>query len=277
MSRPEVTLKNYPEVYDYYEQHTQSQVFARLGHAVLGKLYRPEITYAHDGAAEDAIRDEFRAGTRLAIASNHLTEDDQYVIVSAAQTEKVLHPLRGNTFIPTEVSLFKRPSKKGGWFLRRMVDELGAIPVYRKKDIEREGIEFTPEVEAQYHAAMIRADEVEVAKLVGGSNMAVFPEGTRNRSQHFRVQPLKMGFAHTVCKAAEQVPVSVVPFGIYYGGEPTDYDHPNPPAKYKPHVRIGMPIPVDNKTPEELVEVLRPAIQTCVSFTVRVSNNPHYY
>lgn len=272
MSRPRVSLENYREVYDYYEQHTQSPTFARLGHALLSKLYRPTITFAQGGVAERAIRDEIGAGTRLIISPNHLTGDDQYVVVSVAQKEPVLHPLRGHTFIPAEPSLFTRAQHKGGALLRRAVDGLGAIPIVRLEDLRRQGVTITPEIEELHKKAILMADEVEISKLVNqGAHMAGFWEGTRNRTDHTTVQPLKKGIGHTACKAAEQVDISIVPVGIYYGGEPTDYRKLDVPQKYTPHVHIGMPLRVETANPGELIRLVYPAMQDCVNAAVASS------
>jgi 1-acyl-sn-glycerol-3-phosphate acyltransferase len=274
MSRPQVSLENFEAVYDYYESHKQNQVFAMFGHAVLSRVYKPTISFAEDGAAKEAISQEFSAGTRLVISPNHLTEDDQYVIVSVVQREEVLHPLRGHTFIPSKPSLFTRPLRQGGPILRRMIDGLGAIPIVRLEDLDRQGIVITPEIEELHRKAMLRADEIQVSKLVEqGNHMAGFWEGTRNREDHTKVQRLKKGIGYTVCKAAEDVDVSIVPVGVCYGGKPTDYKKLAVPHKYTPHVHIhiGMPFRVETTSPEELVQVVHPAIQGCVDVAVNAS------
>lgn len=292
--RPRATIdsrESIDDLYDFYEDHQQSQLFARLGHFALSKVYRPSITFAE--GAEEAIGEAIANDTRLIISPNHLTGDDQYVIVSMAQKEPVLHPLRGHTFIPAEPSLFTAKWRRGGQLLRRAVDGLGAIPIYRKEDLKRMGLSDDEEAQKLYEYALLQADEIETTRLVRGDrrimtgnrypiaepsdlpydHMAVFWEGTRNRVNHTRVQPLKLGPAYTACRAAEDVNLAVLPVGFYYGGEPTSYKKLNVPAKRKPTVHIGMPIPVEAQDPRELVELVHPAIQACVDVAVAATNN----
>jgi 1-acyl-sn-glycerol-3-phosphate acyltransferase len=153
-----------------------------------------------------------------------------------------------------------------------MIDGLGAIPIVRLEDLDRRGMVITPEIEELHRKAMLRADEIEVSKLVEqGNHMAGFWEGTRNREDPTKVQPLKKGIGYTVCKAAEDVDVSIVPVGICFGGKPTDHKKLAVPHKYTPHVHIGMPFRVETTSPEELVQVVRPAIQGCVDIAVNAS------
>jgi len=268
MSRPEVSLQNQDACYEFYEHHEQNQMFARFGHFVLSKMYRPIVTYDQDGAAEEAIREEFEENRRIALAPNHLTDADQYVLISLVRREKVLRPFIGNSFMPAKASLFTRSPSKGGLVLRWALDELGAIPVIRQEDIRRQGIEMTPEIEELHRKAMLQADEVQVARLISGKHIGDFSEGTRNRKDHTQVQPLKKGFAHTALKAAKNVGVSIVPMGMYYG-EPDDYDMLVVPNKHTPHIHIGMPFRVDpDSSPEDLTSQLYPAIQSCVDVAV---------
>ncbi len=288
--RPKATIDSIESIdtlYSYYENHQQSQVFARLGHAVLSKVYRPEISFADD--AEEAIADAISSETRLIISPNHLTGDDQYVIVSLAEKEEIFHPLRGRTFIPAEPSLFTASKKRGGQLLRRAVDGLGALPIYRMEDLRRLGLDDDTETVELYKYGMMRADQVEFAKLTRGisgnpdpfgcldlpsipklpyEHMAGFWEGARNRVDHRKVQPLKTGIAHTACRAAGLVDVSVVPIGLYYGGEPKSYKKLDVPAKFKPTVHVGRPIPVNTSDPDKLVELVYPALQDCVDVAV---------
>lgn len=265
MKRPAVTLDNNEAVYRYYETHTQSRAFARVAHKLFATYFKVDLSVA-DGAAE-AITEAIAAGTRLVISPNHITGDDQYVIVAFVEKMKELRPLRAQTFIPSEPSLFTR-SGVAGKALRRSVDGLGAVPTFRLEDLRRQGIEITAEIDERYRRATVRASETQVAKLVGGEMMAGFWEGTRNRSDYRVVQPLKKGIAHTAIAAAEKVDVAVLPVGFYYGSEPDDYKRPNVPGKRNPHVHVGMPIPVRTVDAAELVDLVHPAMQGCLDVVV---------
>lgn len=201
------------------------------------------------------------------ISPNHLTGDDQYVIVSTAETFEPLRPIGGRAFIPSEPSLFRRRGWQGK-LLRNSCDGLGALPTFRLEDLRRQGVEITDEINQQYRDAIELASKTQVSKLVAGHSMAGFWEGTRNRTDHRVVQPLKKGVAHTAIAAAEKVPVVLLPMGFYYGQEPEDYKKPVLPGAKRPYVHIGMPIPVETTDPDELVALLHPEIQRCVDIVV---------
>ena len=265
MGRPRVSLDNADAVYEYYERHAQSRAYARLMHVLLSRVYRADITC--DPGAEAAIDEGLRAGARLILSPNHTTADDQYVIVSLVQRLRALRPLRGTTFIPSEPSLFTR-SGVTGKALRRAVDGLGAIPTFRLEDLRRQGVELTEEVSARHQDSIVRSSETHVTKLIEGECMAGFWEGTRNRVDYRVVQPLKKGIAHTVLAAAEEVPVLLLPVGMYYGGEPEDYRRPVLPGRHRPLVHVGTPIPVPPASADELTALLHPAMQRCVDEAV---------
>lgn len=252
-------------MYRFYEGFDQPKWFARFAHLVFAKVFRLDLSIEDDADAE--IRAALAAGTRLIVSPNHITGDDQYVIVSLAQHLKALHPLRANTFIPAEPSLFIRPGILGR-LLRWAVDGLGAVPTIRMEDLRRQKVEVTPEVEGRYRNCTKTASDIQVAKLRRGQMMAGFWEGTRNRSDYRVVQPLKKGMAHTAIAAAETVPVAVLPVGFYYGSEPADYKRPDVPGKRRPHVHVGRLIPVETTDAATLVAQVQPAIQRCVDVVV---------
>ena len=271
MQRPHVGLDNSSTVYDFYRRHEQSRAFAWFAHRALARTYKVSIT-ADDGA-EAAIDEAITAGKRVIISPNHITADDQYVIVSTAETMKSLRPLRGRAFIPAEPSLFTRSGWQGR-MLRRSVDGLGALPTFRLEDLRRQGIEVTEEVKDRYQRAVVKASETQVAKLIAGHSMAGFWEGTRNRSDYRVVQPLRKGIAHTAIAAAEEVPVVVLPVGFYYGQEPEDYARPVLTDRHRPLVHVANPIEVATTDPEELVGLVHPEIQRCVDLVVERAASP---
>ena len=44
MRRPAVRIDDFEAVYDYYEQHRQSQLFARAMHLLFARVYRADLT-----------------------------------------------------------------------------------------------------------------------------------------------------------------------------------------------------------------------------------------
>lgn len=117
---------------------------------------------------------------------------------------------------------------------------------------------------------MLRADEVEVQKLIQGNHMSVFWEGTRNMIDHRVVQKLKNGPAHTAIRASQEVGISVLPVGVYFGGEPTIYKKQDVPKRFTPTVHIGMPIPVESagENVTELTNLVYASLQDCQDVAV---------
>ncbi len=270
--RPAVRLADHEALYRYYEAHEQNRAFARFAHVALNRYFKLDLSC--DPGAEKALADALASGTRLVLSPNHITGDDQYVIVAAAEKLKALRPLRGKAFIPAEPSLFVRRGRKGK-MLRWAVDELGALPTFRREDLRRQGLEGAEGVDELYRACTVRASEIQVSKLLQGHSMAGFWEGTRNRVDHRVVQPLKKGIAHTAIAASKSVDVAIVPMGFYFGSEPDDYQRPDLPGKRRPLVHVGMPIPVDTDDPEVLVGRVHAAIQSCVDVVVARAGMQH--
>lgn len=265
MARPKVEYTNYEALYRFYEQHEQNRAFAHFAHRVLARVFKVSIT--SDPGVADEINKAIADGTRIIVSPNHITGDDQYVIVAFAQAFKPLHPLRAHTFIPAEPSLFRRSGLKGR-MLRWAVDELGALPTFRLEDFRRRNIEVTEEVAAIHKAATVMASDTQVAKLKSGHMMAGFWEGTRNRTDYRVVQPLKKGMAYTAIAAAESTKVAILPVGMYYGGEPADYAKPVLPGKRAPYIHFGRLIHVETTDASELTALVQPALQNCVDVVV---------
>lgn len=270
MRRPEVSLDNYIDVYRFYDSHHQSQFFAQVAHRALARVYKAKITCS-DGV-RNTLHSELSQGSRLILAPNHTSADDQYVVASLARRLPELRPLIGNTIIPTEPFLLNRKGVAGR-MLRRSADGLGSIPAFRKKDLER----LDPSIESAdkevlYRKAMIMAQDVQISKMVRGSHMAGFLEGERNRIDYRRLQLLKNGMGYTAIEVAKSARVLFVPVGFYFGGEPIDYTELVFPDKHKPHVHVGMPIPVETHDVSELIAQLHPAIQSCVDLAIHTSS-----
>lgn len=272
MARPKVDHENHEAVYRFYETHEQNRAFAHFAHRVFARMFKVSIT-SEPGVADEIDR-AIAEGTRIIISPNHLTGDDQYVIVAFAQAFKPLHPLRARTFIPAEPSLFRRSGLKGK-FLRWAVDELGALPTFRLEDFRRRNIEITDEIVEIHRAATVGASDTQVAKLKAGHMMAGFWEGTRNRTDYRVVQPLKKGMAYTAIAAAESHKVAILPVGLSYGGEPEDYAKPVLPGKRAPYIHFGRLIPVETTDAAELTAQVQPAIQHCVDVVVARAAQQH--
>jgi hypothetical protein len=81
------------------------------------------------------------------------------------------------------------------------------------------------------------------------------------------------GVAFTLCEAAEDVDVAVIPIAMYYGGEPTNYRKADVPARFTPDLHIGRLIPVETTDPRELAKLIQPAMQACLDVAVAASES----
>lgn len=148
--------------------------------------------------------------------------------------------------------------------LRTGVDILGGLPTFRIKDVVSKVSDepIDDEAVAMQRAASQRLQEVSVHKIVAGQNMAIFPEGTRNKENPRQVQALKIGLGNIACQAAEAVDVAILPIGIYYGeAGQMNYRHPS--------VMVGRPMDVSMLIdPKQVVNEFAPRLQSCVDMAV---------
>lgn len=242
MSRPKIELENQAAVYDYYRDHRQGPQAARFLHGALALAFRGKLGF--DTNAEATIDGLFKQGRTVVLASNHVKGTDPCVIAALPARRESLKPLVGNAFIPAKPSIYI-PG------VRHLVDGLGAIPVWRKKDAK------TPEQEAMLGSANRALLATCVAKMNRGEHMAIFPEGTRNKVDPLRVQQLQGGVGLMVCKVTQVEQPAIVPIGIHY-----------PDSKrgvVTPHVWIGTPSEEPFARPREVMDWLPDQLQTAVN------------
>lgn len=218
----------------------------------MGLAFRPSVKYAP--GAEEQIGELFSSNKSVVLTSNHTRGVDPCIIAAIPTIETVFNPLIGNTFIPSKISIFKNP------LVRRAVDGLGAVPVFRPKDIA-EAVEANPGASPGLSRSALTAFvKTCVTKIEAGQNMAIFPEGTRNKNDPNKVQELQGGIGLMVCRVTKVPQPAVIPLGIYYGDR----------AGYgrAPSVFVGQPSSEPFQKPAELMEWLRPEMQTCVDAAI---------
>ncbi|NKY37671.1 1-acyl-sn-glycerol-3-phosphate acyltransferase [Nocardia speluncae] len=199
MRPPEVLLGNSDDVYDFYRAHRQNRFQAMGAYALLGRRYRPRVSYA-DGA-RTAIRDLVRARTPLLIAVNHLSRLDPYTLAAAAWRSE-LRPVIGRTRVLAKDELFVEEK------LRRRIDMMGGIPVFRGTDHGLRAV----------NAAGQRMMDICAERLAEGDSLAVFPEGTCNYVNPAQVQPVGTGIGHIAFRAVKHgVHPALLCLGLSYG------------------------------------------------------------
>ena len=199
MRPPEVLLDNSDQVYDFYRSHRQNRLQAMGAYAILGRRYRPRISYAPGARA--AIRALIRARTPLLIAVDHLSRLDPYTLAAAAWRSE-LRPIIGRTRVLAKDELFEQVE------LRRRIDMMGGIPVFRGSDHGLRAV----------NAAGQRMMDICAERLADGDNLAVFPEGTCNEVDPTQVQPVGTGIGHIAFRAGKLgVRPALLSLGLSYG------------------------------------------------------------
>ncbi|MET8651759.1 lysophospholipid acyltransferase family protein [Nocardia aurea] len=199
MQPPEVILDNADAVYDFYLDHRQNRWKALAAYALLGRRYRPRVSYA-DGAREQ-LRALVRSGRPTIYSINHLSQSDPYTVAATAWRSP-LRSIIGRVRVLAKDELFIEAGQ------RRNVDMMGGIPVFRGKD---HGIRAV-------NAAGQRMMDICAQRLARGDHLAIFPEGTCNEVDPTQVQAVGSGIGHIAFRAMKLgVSPALVSIGLSYG------------------------------------------------------------
>jgi len=257
MKKPEVILENYEQVYDYYEHYNQPKFGAKLGHMAMASVFKPSVEYADNALEfiEDLINDP---QIHCVVAVNHLSDNDQYVVSAMAHREPVFKPLIGNTFIQSKEPLFHHPNKIIRPLLRRGVDVMGAIPAFRKKDVDESKAELR-------RLSTSKLIEISANKLRSGKSMAIFPEGTRNNIDPEVVQPLRHGIVSVVSDVALTDEVCVIPVGFTYNN------------KRRPNMFVEEPVLISELGVDNILPWLHNSLQLAVDSALQQSKRSTAY
>ena len=242
MPRPKIELSNYSKVYDFYREHKQGPATSRVLYGALGLVFRPRVGY--DEGARDRLTTLLGSGRTVVLAANHTKGTDPCVVAALPAREQVLKPLVGNAFIPSKPSIFKNR------IVRRLVDGLGAVPIWREEDVD------TGTDRSQSSSATKKFLATCIAKLDSGEHMGIFPEGTRNKVDPSRVQELKGGVGLMICRVTKVEQPAIVPIGVHY----EEGLH----GLVTPKVWIGNPSDKPFERPRDVVNWLPDQMQTCV-------------
>lgn len=257
MSRPKVTLENYEAVYDFYRDYEPKPNLARVGHAAMSLAFKPQFEIA-DGAQE-AITDLLDNETRLMITVNHLLDTDQYAVASMAHLVPWMRPLIGNTNIPTKQSLSKNP------FLRRAIDIMGSVPVYRGSDVYVNGNDSERVRGQRFMATQLYYDTMAY-KIDTGKHMASFPEGTRNDTHPRTLLPIKAGLGEIMMRTNPRIQLALLPIGLWYGEDgDCNVRHPS--------MYISAPIVQEFSSIEMITEIVGNELQLSVDAAIKHFEN----
>ncbi|MFC3963606.1 lysophospholipid acyltransferase family protein [Nocardia jiangsuensis] len=250
MRPPEVLLDDFDTVYDFYRDHRQNRAKALAAYAFLARRFRPRVHFA-DGAPE-AVQALVRSGRPLLIAVNHLSRHDPYTVAAAAWRSP-LRRLIGRVRVLAKDELFVDPK------LRKQVDMMGAIPVFRGKDHGLRAV----------NAAGQRMMDCCAERLARGDHLAVFPEGTCNVVDPTRVQPVGSGIGHIAFRAQKLgAAPALLSLALSYGPRPGDGTEPSKQEVVGSSFYFGHPVTELPARPAEISRLVRAELQVALDGAV---------
>lgn len=277
MERPLVEIENYDAVYDFYYDLEPSARLARVGHAVLSQLYKPR-THFNEGA-DERISDLLANDHLIMFALNHVYAADTVSLPAMMRQEPVFHDMIGQTNIYAKASLFS-----GNQMFRKLIDGLGAKPVFRKKDV--------PEVYAEDEALRMRRLSTERLIAVGahgldkGFHAAIFPEGERDENfvkaqRNPRiVKPLRPGIVDMIHASNDPERIAIIPMGFSYGEKAATRSKTKTGKvtqeikRRKPVLVVGSPIRVSTRVSKTALRVeTQDALQRAVDIAWDIQDN----
>lgn len=243
MELPEVILENSDVVYDFYRDHRQNRLQAWGAYALLGRRYRPRISFA-EGAREQ-VRALVKSGRPTIYSINHLSNNDPYTVAAAAWRSP-LRPIIGRVRVLAKDELFLEPDQ------RRKVDMMGGIPVFRGKD---HGIRAV-------NAAGQRMMDICAERLARGDHLAIFPEGTCNTVDPTQVQAVGSGIGHIAFRAAKLGgPPALVSLALSYGPRADPAIEPTKEEALSASFYFGNPITELPTRPADIARLARTDLQ----------------
>ena len=199
-----ISLKpqNYEQIYKEYDKFEPNPLVQKLGFLAMHTLYESDLHFKN--GSDEIIQNHLSNGGSLILAPNHQSNADIPTIAALAHTE-TFAKLKGNTIIPAKVDMFKWP------LVGRFIPHMQAHPTFRSKDFD------------ESHYSQILKNEIteslmqfNIHKINQGSNMAMFPEGTRNKKNPRDIQPLKAGLARIALGVNNPENLLIVPLGFAY-------------------------------------------------------------
>lgn len=194
--------QNYEQIYKVYDKFEPNPVVQKLGFLAMHKVYESDLHFQN--SSNEIIENHLNNGGNLIMAPNHQSNADIPTVAALAHT-KVFDKLRGNTIIPAKVDMFKWP------LVGQFIPHMQAHPTFRSKDFD--DTHYSKILKNEVTESLMRFN---IHKLNQGSNLAMFPEGTRNRKNPRDIQPLKAGLARIALGVDNPENLLIVPLGFAY-------------------------------------------------------------
>ena len=204
-----ISLKpqNYEQIYKQYDKFEPNPLVQKLGFLAMHKLYESDLHFKN--GSDEIIQNHLNNGGSIILAPNHQSNADIPTIAALAHTE-TFDKMRGNTIIPSKIDMFKWP------IVGRFIPHMQAHPTFRSKDFDDS--QYSQRLKNEVTESLMRFN---IHKINQGSNMAMFPEGTRNTKNPRDIQPLKLGLARIALGADNPKNLLIVPLGFAYKKDKT--------------------------------------------------------
>lgn len=213
MRKPKVDLDHLEQVRAFFAQQDPDPRVLAFVHEASSFLFKPQVEY--DQGTKAAVEGHLEWGGQIILALRHRRAWDPLIVAAMLKQESAFNTMMGHTVIPAKAPLF-------GWpIVGQIVSYGGAIPVFRKKDVQRRSDETDTELNVrrkQTNAATMSILEVKINDHKHG---AIFPEGTRNKAAYrpdsTQVQPLHDGIWTIVNEAKDVNNLMIVTASTEYG------------------------------------------------------------
>lgn len=203
MKIPPLQPENYQEIYQAFGDLRPNPRTQKLGFAVMHLAYKSQVHYEHQ--ADQIIKHHLQAGGSVIIAPNHQSNADTPTVGGLAY-EDCFSGLAGATTAPGKADMFTWPVLGKYVFPHLLIH-----PTFRGKD-------FTADEPGQLLRKQVtdRLLQFNVDFINRGGNVALFPEGTRNKDNPRHIQKIRGGIAHIALGVEDPVRTLIVPMGFAY-------------------------------------------------------------
>lgn len=227
--------QNADEIYRFYDAKIRRMGEKSTRLILNAALYLPRAWYKpvvdFSAEARNKVSEAASRANGVIIASNHRSYEDFGVVASVIGKEPELRALTGRHFALAKVILFS-PSWSGALknpAVRAVVEGVGGVPVFRKKDMEAGAQGRKPAVD--------KLVETSARLVADGYNVMIFPHGTSFRGEGIGSTETGIGRIAVAAMELSGRPVEILPMGLYY---------PDENRRHKSFVHVGEPFTAED-------------------------------